>query len=71
MCAIRLHRTLLANEKDFVLGDSLSEGFQLSRVKRILLLADKLRGAGLNFQVTNASAIGGTTGAAWNGSRPI
>jgi acyl-CoA thioesterase I len=25
------------------------------------LLADKLRGAGLNFQVTNASAIGGTT----------
>jgi len=26
-----------------------------------LLLADKLRGAGLNFQVTNASAIGGTT----------
>ena len=46
----------------FVLGDSLSEGFQLKPSEAYpLLLADKLRGAGLNFQVTNASATGGTT----------
>jgi len=45
-----------------VLGDSLSEGFQLkSSEAYTLLLADKLRAAGLNFQVTNASASGGTT----------
>ena len=49
-------------KKIFVLGDSLSEGFQLKPSEAYpLLLADKLRGAGLNFQVTNASAIGGTT----------
>jgi acyl-CoA thioesterase-1 len=45
-----------------VLGDSLSEGFQLRSSEAYpLLLADKLRVAGLNFQVTNASASGGTT----------
>jgi acyl-CoA thioesterase-1 len=45
-----------------VLGDSLSEGFQLKPSEAYpLLLANKLRGAGLNFQVTNASATGGTT----------
>ena len=45
-----------------VLGDSLSEGFQLKSSEAYpLLLADKLRAAGLNFQVTNASASGGTT----------
>ena len=45
-----------------VLGDSLSEGFQLKPSEAYpLLLADKLRAAGLNFQVTNASATGGTT----------
>jgi len=45
-----------------VLGDSLSEGFQLKLSEAYpLLLADKLRAAGLNFQVTNASASGGTT----------
>jgi acyl-CoA thioesterase-1 len=49
-------------KKIFVLGDSLSEGFQLKPSEAYpLLLADKLRGAGLNFQVTNASAAGGTT----------
>jgi acyl-CoA thioesterase-1 len=45
-----------------VLGDSLSEGFGLKpREAYPLLLADKLRAAGLNFEVTNASATGGTT----------
>jgi acyl-CoA thioesterase-1 len=45
-----------------VLGDSLSEGFQLKSSEAYpLLLADKLRAAGLDFQVTNASASGGTT----------
>jgi acyl-CoA thioesterase-1 len=45
-----------------VLGDSLSDGFQLKRSDAYpALIADKLRSAGLNFQVTNASATGGTT----------
>ncbi|PYK07644.1 MAG: arylesterase [Verrucomicrobia bacterium] len=45
-----------------VLGDSLSEGFQLKSSEAYpLLLADKLRAAGFDFQVTNASASGGTT----------
>ena len=45
-----------------VLGNSLSEGFQLQSSEAYpLLLADKLRAAGLDFQVTNASASGGTT----------
>ena len=45
-----------------VLGDSLSEGFQLKSSEAYpLLLADKLRAAGLDFQVTNASQTGGTT----------
>jgi len=45
-----------------VLGDSLSEGFQLKSSEAYpILLVDKLRAAGLNFQVTNASASGGTT----------
>jgi len=39
-----------------VLGDSLSEGFQLKSSEAYpLLLADKLRAAGLDFQVTTAS----------------
>ena len=47
-----------------VLGDSLSAGFGLSsRQAYPWLLADKLRDAGLtNFEVTNASQSGGTTG---------
>jgi acyl-CoA thioesterase-1 len=45
-----------------VLGDSLSDGFGLKRGEAYpALLADKLRAAGLNFQVTNASQTGGTT----------
>src|SRR5947199_9164708 len=45
-----------------VFGDSLSDGFMLPRSEAYpALLAQKLRAAGLNFQVTNASAAGGTT----------
>jgi acyl-CoA thioesterase-1 len=45
-----------------VLGDSLSQGFGLAATEAYpMLLARKLRAAGLNFQVTNASAAGGTT----------
>jgi acyl-CoA thioesterase-1 len=45
-----------------VFGDSLSDGFMLKRSEAYpALLAKKLRTAGLNFQVTNASAAGGTT----------
>jgi acyl-CoA thioesterase-1 len=45
-----------------VLGDSLSQGFGLTpREAYPMLLAKKLRAAGLNFQVINASAAGGTT----------
>src|SRR5216117_755734 len=45
-----------------VFGDSLSDGFMLQRSEAYpALLAQKLQAAGLNFQVTNASAAGGTT----------
>ena len=45
-----------------MLGDSLSQGFGLTPSDAYpMLLAKKLRTAGLNFQVTNASAAGGTT----------
>jgi acyl-CoA thioesterase-1 len=45
-----------------VLGDSLSQGFGLAASEAYpMLLAKKLRAAGLNFQVINASAAGGTT----------
>jgi len=45
-----------------VLGDSLSQGFGLTPGEAYpMLLAKKLRASGLNFQVTNASAAGGTT----------
>jgi len=45
-----------------VLGDSLSDGFQLKRSEAYpALIANKLRDAGLNLQMTNASATGGTT----------
>ena len=47
-----------------VLGDSLSGGFGLKPSEAYpALLANKLRAAGLNFQVTNASQTGGTTDA--------
>jgi acyl-CoA thioesterase-1 len=53
-----------AVKRILVLGDSLSAGFGLgSRQAYPWLLADKLRNAGLtNFEVTNASQSGGTTG---------
>ena len=45
-----------------VLGDSLSEGFGLKPSEAYpALLANRLRGAGMSFEVTNASAVGGTT----------
>ena len=45
-----------------VFGDSLSEGLMLKHSEAYpALLAKKLRAAGLNFSVTNASASGGTT----------
>ena len=45
-----------------VLGDSLSQGFGLAPSEAYpTLLSKKLRAAGLNFQITNASAAGGTT----------
>jgi acyl-CoA thioesterase-1 len=45
-----------------VFGDSLADGFMLKRSEAYpALLAKKLHAAGLNFQVTNASAAGGTT----------
>jgi acyl-CoA thioesterase I len=52
-----------ASEKTIlVLGDSLSQGFGLAPSEAYpMLLAKKLRAARLNFQVTNASAAGGTT----------
>jgi acyl-CoA thioesterase-1 len=52
-----------ANTKTIlVFGDSLSDGFMLKRSEAYpALLAKKLRAAGLDFLVTNASASGGTT----------
>ena len=45
-----------------VLGDSLSEGFGLKPSQAYpALLTGKLRAAGLSFEITNASATGGTT----------
>ena len=45
-----------------VLGDSLSEGFLLNSSEAWpMLLVEKLRAAGLDFEVTNASQSGGTT----------
>lgn len=49
-------------KKILVLGDSLSGGFGLKPSEAYpTLLANKLRAAGLNFQLTNASQTGGTT----------
>jgi acyl-CoA thioesterase-1 len=45
-----------------VFGDSLSDGFLLKRSEAYpALLVDRLRGAGLSYEVLNASASGGTT----------
>ncbi len=49
-------------KKILVLGDSLSEGLQLKQSEAYpALLVEKLRAAGLDFELTNASASGGTT----------
>src|SRR5260370_14427357 len=54
--------TSLGMKTILVLVDSLSDGFQLQRSEAYpALIANKLRDAGLNLQVTNASATGGTT----------
>jgi acyl-CoA thioesterase-1 len=45
-----------------ILGDSLSQGFGLRSTQAYpALLIEKLRAAGLNFEITNASQSGGTT----------
>jgi acyl-CoA thioesterase-1 len=45
-----------------VLGDSLSDGYMLPRSRAYpALLANRLRAAGLDYEVINASASGGTT----------
>ncbi|HEY4283842.1 MAG TPA: GDSL-type esterase/lipase family protein, partial [Chthoniobacterales bacterium] len=45
-----------------VLGDSLSQGYLLKSSEAWpMLIVDKLRSAGLNFEVTNVSQSGGTT----------
>jgi acyl-CoA thioesterase-1 len=45
-----------------VFGDSLSEGFMLKPSAAYpMLLVDKLRAAGLSYELTNASQSGGTT----------
>jgi acyl-CoA thioesterase I len=63
LSSIGLAQPICATTKTIlVLGDSLSEGFGLAPSEAYpMLLAKKLRAAGLNFQVTNASATGGTT----------
>jgi acyl-CoA thioesterase I len=64
MSIVFAQRALSAEPKAIlVFGDSLSEGFMLKHSEAYpALLAKKLRAAGLNFSVTNASATGGTTG---------
>jgi acyl-CoA thioesterase-1 len=61
--SIGLAQPICATTKTIlVLGDSLSQGFGLAPSEAYpMLLAKKLRAAGLNFQVINASATGGTT----------
>src|SRR5215469_8305649 len=61
--SIGLAQPICATTKTIlVLGDSLSQGFGLAPSEAYpMLLAKKLRAAGLNFQITNASASGGTT----------
>jgi acyl-CoA thioesterase-1 len=62
--SIALSQPALAAETKSILvfGDSLSDGFMLKRSEAYpAFLAKKLHAAGLDFQVTNASAAGGTT----------
>jgi acyl-CoA thioesterase-1 len=56
------HASPAGTKAILVFGDSLSEGFMLKHSEAYpALLAKKLRAAGLNFLLTNASASGGTT----------
>jgi acyl-CoA thioesterase I len=56
------HAPAAESKAILVFGDSLSGGFMLKSSEAYpALLAKKLRSAGLNFLVTNASAVGGTT----------
>jgi acyl-CoA thioesterase I len=51
-----------AVKRILVLGDSLSDGFGLKRSEAYpALLVEKLQAAGLNYEVGNASASGGTS----------
>jgi acyl-CoA thioesterase-1 len=62
--SILLVHTLPASpmKRILVLGDSLSEGFGLKpRQAYPALLTDKLRAAGLDYEILNASQTGGTT----------
>jgi acyl-CoA thioesterase I len=60
--SIGLAQQVCAAKTILVLGDSLSQGFGLAPSEAYpVLLVNKLRAAGLNFRVTNASAAGGTT----------
>jgi acyl-CoA thioesterase I len=63
LLSIGLAQPVCATTKTIlVLGDSLSQGFGLAPNEAYpMLLAKKLHTAGLNFQVTNASAAGSTT----------
>jgi len=62
LLSILLAQQVCAAKAILVLGDSLSQGFGLTPSEAYpMLLANKLRAAGLNFRVTNASAAGGTT----------
>jgi acyl-CoA thioesterase I len=62
LCAQAAPRNASEMKAILVLGDSLSGGFGLKSSEAYpALLATKLRAAGLNFQLTNASQTGGTT----------
>lgn len=55
-------RDLAKTQTVLVLGDSLSDGFGLSRAQAYpALLAKKARTAGIRVEITNASVSGGTT----------
>ena len=60
--AVVAQRDSASMRRILVLGDSLSDGFGLKRSEAYpALLVEKLRASGLNFEVINASASGGTT----------
>ena len=62
LCAHAAPRNPSGMKTILVLGDSLSGGFGLKPSEAYpALLANRLRSAGLNFELTNASQTGGTT----------